>query len=65
VFNTRDIKMMDDGGTSDVYFRAFFDSRKDAAETDTHYRCQTGTASFNYRLIYKLMSDKKDWKLTI
>lgn len=64
VFNTRDIKMMDDGGTSDVYCRAFFDSRKDACETDTHYRCQTGEASFNYRLIFKMQSDRKDWKLS-
>jgi len=39
VFNTKDIKMMDDEGTSDVYIRCFFDSRKDAHETDTHYRC--------------------------
>lgn len=39
VFDTRDIKMMDDEGTSDVYIRAFFDSRGGALETDTHYRC--------------------------
>lgn len=28
VFDTRDIKCMDAEGTSDVYFRAFFDSRE-------------------------------------
>lgn len=39
IFDTREIKMMDFEGTSDVYMRAFFDSRKDALETDTHYRC--------------------------
>lgn len=39
VFDTKEIKMMDDEGTSDVYIRVFFDSRKDALETDTHYRC--------------------------
>jgi hypothetical protein len=39
IFKTKEIKMMDDEGTSDVYIRAFFDSRKDALETDTHYRC--------------------------
>jgi hypothetical protein len=39
VFDTKDIKMMDAEGTSDVYIRAFFDSRKDPLETDTHYRC--------------------------
>lgn len=39
IFGTSDIKMMDDEGTSDVFFRCFFDSKKDALETDTHYRC--------------------------
>jgi hypothetical protein len=54
VYDTREIKMMDDEGTSDVYIRCFFDSRKDALETDTHYRCQTGAASFNYRLLFNV-----------
>ncbi len=54
VFETKEIKMMDFEGTSDVYIRAFFDSRKDSLETDTHYRCQTGNASFNYRLLYTI-----------
>lgn len=53
IFDTKEIKMMDAEGTSDVYIRAFFDSRRDALETDTHYRCQTGKASFNYRLNFK------------
>ncbi len=53
IFDTKEIKMMDAEGTSDVYIRAFFDSKKDPLETDTHYRCQTGNASFNYRLNFK------------
>ena len=53
VFGTEEIKMMDDEGTSDVFIRCFFDT-KNALETDTHYRCQTGKASFNYRLNFKL-----------
>ena len=57
--------MMDAGGTSDVYIRSFFDSRRDALETDTHYRCQTGNASFNYRLNFKLEVPRKDYRLTI
>jgi hypothetical protein len=57
--------MMDDEGTSDVYIRSFFDSRKDALETDTHYRCQTGNASFNYRLNFKMEVPRKDYRLTI
>lgn len=65
VFDTKDIKMMDDEGTSDVFIRSFFDSRKDALETDTHYRCQTGAASFNYRLNYKIEYPRKDYRFTV
>jgi len=65
IFGTEDIKMMDDEGTSDVFFRCFFDSKKDALETDTHYRCQTGKASFNYRLNYKIEFPRKDYRFTI
>jgi len=65
VFETKEIKMMDFEGTSDVYMRAFFDSRKDALETDTHYRCQTGNASFNYRLVYKIEHPRRDYRMTI
>jgi hypothetical protein len=65
VFGTKDIAMMDVEGTSDVYIRAFFDSRKDALETDTHYRCQTGTASFNYRLNYKVTYPRTHYKFTV
>jgi hypothetical protein len=39
IFDTVDIKMMDAEGTSDVYFRAFFDSKEEVHETDTHFRC--------------------------
>lgn len=39
IFGTENVIMMDDEGTSDVFFRCFFDSKKDALETDTHYRC--------------------------
>ena len=54
IWDTQDILMMDMEGTSDVYCRAFFDSREEVHETDTHYRCQNGKASFNYRLLYKI-----------
>jgi C2 domain len=43
---------MDVEGTSDVYCRAYFDSKEEVHETDTHFRCQNGKASFNYRLVY-------------
>lgn len=65
VFNTKEIKMMDFEGTSDVYVRGFFDSRKDPLETDTHYRCQTGNASFNYRLNYKVTFPRQHYNFTL
>jgi hypothetical protein len=39
VWDTEDVINMDIEGTSDVYCKAFFDSKTDAKETDTHYRC--------------------------
>ena len=39
IFDTLDVKCMDAEGTSDVYGRAFFDSKEEVHETDTHYRC--------------------------
>ena len=65
IFDTKEIKMMDDEGTSDVYIRGYFDSRKDALETDTHYRCQTGEASFNYRLLFNIEHPRKDYRFTV
>ena len=59
VYETRNIAMMDVEGTSDVYAKAFFDP-SDAKETDTHYRCTNGKASFNYRLLYNLKHPIKD-----
>jgi len=65
IFDSVDLKMMDVEGTSDAYVRAFFDSRKDAVETDTHFRCQNGKASWNWRLVYRIKTDAKDKRLTI
>jgi hypothetical protein len=38
IHSGKDIKMMDVEDCTDAYVRCFFDSRKDALETDTHYR---------------------------
>lgn len=55
---------MDVEGTSDVFIRAFFDSNS-ALETDTHYRCQSGNASFNYRLLFREKYPRNNYRLTI
>lgn len=64
IFDTDKIKMMDVEGTSDVFVRCYFDSKK-ALETDTHFRCQTGIASFNYRLIYRENNPRKNYNFTV
>mmetsp|Transcript_3562 Transcript_3562/g.3500 ORF Transcript_3562/g.3500 Transcript_3562/m.3500 type:complete len:161 (+) Transcript_3562:306-788(+) len=68
IFDTTDIAMMDVEGTSDVYCRAYFDQAKETHETDTHFRCNDGKASFNYRLVFRIwMSEIKtnDYSLTL
>jgi len=59
VWDTLDVVMADVEGTSDVYIRAFFDP-KDDKETDTHFRCTTGKASFNYRLKFTVNDKRKN-----
>ena len=46
---------LDIEGTSDVFVRAWID-QANKKETDTHWRCMSGDASFNYRLIYDFKS---------
>ena len=53
IWETEDMELRDDEGTSDVFITAYFDPKK-SQSTDVHYRCQNGTASFNWRMIHKL-----------
>lgn len=53
VWDTKELKEMDIEGTSDVFIRSYFDSAE-SKDTDCHYRCKEGIASFNYRLLYNL-----------
>jgi len=64
VWGTKDLAMMDVEGTSDAYVRCFFDT-KDARETDTHFRCQDGKASFNYRLLYDFKAPTNNYLFTV
>lgn len=64
VWDTKDVIAQDVEGTSDVYIRAFFDT-KDAKETDCHYRCQNGKASFNWRLLFKQSAPTNNYSLTL
>jgi hypothetical protein len=50
--DTENVPMMDVEGTSDVFVKARMNGIK--KETDTHWRCTTGEASFNYRLLFNI-----------
>jgi len=68
VFNTEEVPCDDPEGMSDVYIRAFFDSKGEVKETDTHYRCGDGKASFNYRMLFKHSfprADANDYNLSL
>ena len=64
VWETEDMRMMDVEDTSDIYVTAFVD-QKNKQSTDTHYRCQTGNASFNWRIVLPIEVPRKNNKLTL
>jgi len=64
VWDTKDMIAADWEGTSDTFIRAFFDT-KNAKETDTHYRCTTGEASFNYRLLFPISAPAENYNFTL
>ena len=53
VWETEDMEMMDIEGTSDIYVIGYID-QKERQRTDIHFRCQTGNASFNWRMLLPL-----------
>jgi hypothetical protein len=64
VWETEDMEMMDVEGTSDIYALAYID-QKDRQKTDIHWRCQTGNASFNWRLLLPLRLPVQRPELTL
>lgn len=64
IWHTQDIPCMDIEGVSDVFVQAYF-NEKQTFTTDTHWRCQNGKASFNYRLKIPIKSEKPEYMLTI
>ena len=64
VWKTKDLPNMDVEGCSDIQCKAYLTSGDgDEHLTDTHWRCQTGSGSFNYRL--KIPCDSKQEDLTL
>ena len=53
VWETEEMEMMDVEDTSDIYVIGYID-QKEMQKTDIHFRCQTGMASFNWRMLLPL-----------
>jgi hypothetical protein len=54
---------MDIEGTNDAYIKAYIenpDGTLQICETDTHYRCNDGNPSFNYRLKFNIETPLPD-----
>lgn len=65
IWDTKDVVPFDVfEGMSDVFFRCFFDT-KDAKETDTHFRCSDGKASFNYRLLFNHKAPNENYNFSV
>ena len=64
IWETEEMKMMDVEDTSDVYITVFFD-KKEKQSTDVHYRCQTGNATFNWRIVMQLDVPRINNRLTM
>ena len=60
VWETRDIPMMDVEETSDIYVSAIIDDKVEKQSTDVHYRCQTGSGSFNWRILLPVSYQTKN-----
>jgi hypothetical protein len=56
IMSTRNVPNYDAEGTSDVFIKTIID--EDEQETDTHWRCTTGKASFNYRILSKVKTPR-------
>jgi len=57
VMDTKDVPCEDFEGVSDVFIRAYFDDGE-KKDTDTHFRCSNGAASFNYRLKFNVQGPR-------
>jgi len=64
IMGTENVPCEDAEGTSDVFMKAYIDD-KDKKETDTHYRCMNGKASFNYRLLYNVPAPRTNYLLVV
>ena len=64
MFEAENIPNEDIEGTSDVYIKAYID-HKQKQQTDCHYRCMNGRASFNYRMLFDVSTPRDDCTLVL
>ena len=64
IYRGKGVDAMDWEGTSDVYVRSYVEDEFDCI-TDTHWRCQNGNPSWNWRNLIKVRSQQPSYKLTI
>ena len=55
IWKGKDVENMDFEGTSDAFVRSYVKDTDDSF-TDTHWRCQDHTPSWNWRNLIKLQS---------
>ena len=59
VMDTVNVPCEDFEGVSDVFIRSYVDD-DDKKDTDTHFRCSNGKASFNYRILFDVKSPREN-----
>ena len=57
--DTKNVPCEDFEGVSDVFIRSYVDD-DDKKDTDTHFRCSSGAASFNYRILFDVKSPRQN-----
>ncbi len=59
IMDTKNVPCEDFEGVSDVFVRCYVDD-DDKKDTDTHFRCSSGAASFNWRLKFDVKSPREN-----
>jgi len=64
IYETYDMENMDVEDTSDIYVTAYINP-KEKFQTDVHYRCSNGQASFNWRMLMPIELPRNNYDLTL
>ena len=64
IYETENMENLDIEDTSDIYVMAYVDAKK-KFQTDVHYRCSNGQASFNWRMLIPIEFPRDKFDLTL